>query len=332
MLRYLSAEGLRINRFWLPRVLLGALVVIVALEVSGKIDRLKELEIQLAAAPTRLESAPPAEAMILQTSKYELDWLRGRLRYPGFIGYAARLTSDFGWFFVILFTAVIGGEDYTRRTLRSFLARGVSRGRYLVAHCLALWVAAGIGVLAVVLLAAAAGPLVHAQVTDDPILLVGLDDAMLEAVRAWLTCLPFVIATLFWVVLARRAGPAMGVGIGLHFYEFLNGLILPIMAVALAGADGATASGIWRWQLRVLSVTLGYNADVLLHWGAPFMRAFFAVKPEARPILIGAMESGAETLLPTTPWRAAAFLAGYGILFLGSAMWVLRRRDVTYGT
>ena len=90
------------------------------------------------------------------------------------------------------------------------------------------------------------------------------------------------------VVLARRAGPAMGVGIGLHFYEFLNGLILPIMAVALAGADGATASGIWRWQLRVLSVTLGYNADVLLHWGAPFMRAFFAVKPEARPILIGA--------------------------------------------
>jgi hypothetical protein len=45
-----------------------------------------------------------------------------------------------------------------------------------------------------------------------------------------------------------------------------------------------------------------------------------------------AVELGAHTLLPTVPWRAVAFLAGYTVLFLGSAIWILHRRDLTYET
>jgi hypothetical protein len=218
---------------------------------------------------------------------------------------------------------VISGEDFTRRTLRVILARGVGRVPYLLTRCLALWLAAGVGVLVVTLLAAAAGPYVHARAVHDPISLEGLGEALVVAVRAWVACLPFIVATLFWAVLARRAGPAMGVGVGLHALEFLNGFVLPIVAVALAGAGDVQVPPIWRVQLQVMSVTLGHSADVFVNWGSPFMM---------KGIFIGALGLGGGSLLPTTPWRAVAFLAGYSILPLGGAMWVLHRRDVTYGT
>jgi ABC-type transport system involved in multi-copper enzyme maturation permease subunit len=186
--------------------------------------------------------------------------------------------------------------------------------------------------LAVALLSAVGGLYVHAQVSDDPISLEGLGEALLFVVRAWVTCLPFIIATLFWAVLARRSGPAMGVGIGLHFFEFLNGFVLALMAVALAGASDAQVPLFWRGQMRLLSVTLGHNADVFLYWGSPFMKAFSTATVEQKALLASASTLDGGALLPTTPWRAVAFLAGYAILFLGWATWALRRRDVTYGT
>jgi ABC-type transport system involved in multi-copper enzyme maturation permease subunit len=315
MLRLVSVEWFRISRFWLSWVLLGALVIAVPLQVSTRIGRLEELD----ADSTQ------------QSDLFEATWLRRSLRYPASIGYAVRLSLDLGWFFVILLTAVMGAEDFSRRTLRSILARGIGRTRYLVARCLALWLAAGVGLLTVTLLAAAAGPYVHARVTDDPISLTELPSATSAAlsvsVRAWLACLPFIVATLFWAVLGRRSGPAMGIGIGLHAFEFLNGFVLPIVALAAAGG-GEGVPLVWRWQLRVFSVTLGYNADVLLNWGSPFQRTSIMEALGAA----STMELGADALLPTSPWRAMAFLAGYTALFLGWAMWILHRRDLTYET
>ena len=331
MFRFLSAEWLRVSRFWLPWVLLGALVIVVTLQVNAKVSRLQELETELATAPTTGESATSFQ-MMQQSRQYEATWLQENLSYPAIIGYAARLASDVGWFFVILLTAVMGAEDFTRQTLRSILSRGVGRVDYLMTRCLALWLAAGVGVVAITLLAAASGPYVHAHVTDDPISLQGLGEALLVVVRSWLACLPFVVATLTLAVLARHAGPALGVAIGLHFYEYLNGFVLPILAMALAGASNADVAPVWRWQMGLHSVTVGYNADVFLNWGSPFMRAFFASRPEAKVLFVNLTDLGNDTLLPTTPWRAVSFLAGYTVLFLAWAMWILYRRDVTYGT
>ena len=325
--RLLSAEWFRLGRHWLTWVLLALWIVILGLQVNGKLNRLEELEAELAEPPPTGESAP-FERMTLEGNRLEAGMLRNDLRYPAFIGHVARLATGFGWFILIVFTAVMGGEDFTRRTLRGILTRGVGRGRYLMARCLAVWLAAGVAVLAVALLAAAGGPFVHAQVTDEPIAMEGLGDALLVAGRAWLACLPFIIATLFWTVLARQAGPAMGVGIGLYFFEFLNGFVLPIVALALAGAGGGEVPLIWRLQLRVLGATVGYNADVFLNWGSPFQRVSIMEALGSA----STMELGGETLLPTTPWRAMAFLAGYAVLFFGLALWILRRRDVTYGT
>ena len=325
--RLLSAEWLRIGRYWLPWVLFALLILIVVLQVNGKLNRLEELEAALAEPPSSGESTP-FDRLTLEADRLEVSVLQDDLRYPAFIGTAAQRATDVGWFFLILLTAVMGGEDFSRRTLPSILVRGVGRGRYLLARCLALWLAAGLAVLAVALLAAAAGPVVHAQVTGDPIAMEGLSEALLVVVRVWLACLPFVIATLFWAVVARQAGPAMGVGIGLHCLEFLNGFVLPIVAIAFAGATDGKLPLIWRWQLRVFGVTLGYNADVFLNWGSPFQRVSIMQALGTA----STMGLGGETLLPTTPWRAVAFLAGYAVLFFGLAMWILRRGDVTVGT
>ena len=323
MLRLASAEWLRIRKYWLPWVLLVLQIVILVLQVNAKLNRLEELEAELAELPP-MDELTPFEQFMLERDRLEASMLRDDLRYPAFIGYAARLSTGFGWFLVILLEAVMVGEDFSRRTLRSILSRGVGRTSYLLTRCLALWLAMGVGVLVVTVLATVSGPFVHSQVTEDPISLEGLGESLLYILRSWLTCLPFIVATLFWAVLARQAGPAMGVGIGLHAWEFLNGFALPVMADAVA--SGAEVPLVFRWQIRLWSVTLGYSADVFLNWGSPFMKSVFAAStpPSLEPV--------GGTLLPTTPWRAVAFLAGYTALFLGWAMWILRRRDVTYGT
>lgn len=317
MRRLIAAEWFKIGRYWLPWVLLSLLIVITVLQVDKNIDHLAELEKQT--TPVVEEETTGNLAAVIASDQERATWLRENLHYPAVIGYASRIATDFGLFFLILLSAVMGGEDFTRRTLPSILIRATSRGHYLIARCLALWLAAGVAVLTVTLLASIGGPFIHARVTEDPISLEGLGEALFCALRAWLICLPFIIATLFWAVLARHVGPAMGVGIVLHFIEFLMGFVIPMIAIIIA--KGAEVPLVYRWQVRLFSISLGYNADVFLYWGSPFMKMASTGST---------MELGSETLLPTTPWRAVAFLVGYAGIFLMWSIWIFRRRDVTY--
>jgi ABC-2 type transport system permease protein len=317
MHRLIAADWLKTGRYWLSWTLLGLMIVILVLQVNGKIDRLAELEAALASG-AEIEKSPlgpqtPAE----EAGLIEAEWLRENLRYPAFIGYATRLASDSGWFFLILLTAVMSGEDFTCGTLRSLLTRGIGRGRYLMARCLTFWLVAGVGILAVTLLAVAGGPYVHSQVADDPISLEGLGEALLVPLRLWLACLPYITATQFLVVLARQAGPALGVGISLRAMEILSRLVLPIMEILIS--SGADVPLIFHLETDLFSVTIGYSAEIFLNWGQAFTEA-----------ALTASQIGLESNMPASPWRAVAFLAGYTILFLGGAMWILRRRDITY--
>jgi hypothetical protein len=308
--KLLSAEWLRIRHYWLTWALAGAWIILLALQVNARISRLEELEAQMAAAPAAGEIAP-MDALVLQNERLELEMLQEKLRYPAFIGTAARLATGPGWFLVILFAAVMGGEDFSRRMLHTTLVRGVGRASYLLARCLALWLAVGAGVALITALTAITGFSVHSRVTSDPITFQGLGLALLYVLRAWLTYLPFIAAMLFWTVLGRGAGPAMGVGLGLHFFEYFGGFMYPMMALIIA--NGGQFPTFFRWELRLLSFSLGYSADVFLNWGSPFL-----------------VELGNESLLPTAPWRAVALLAGYSGLSLGLAIWNLHRRDVAY--
>ncbi|KPK88302.1 MAG: hypothetical protein AMJ88_19265 [Anaerolineae bacterium SM23_ 63] len=126
-------------------------------------------------------------------------------------------------------------------------------------------------------------------------------------------------------MLARNMGPALGIGISLHAWEYLNGLAIPFVAVVFANVDPSAGSMplFYLVQIKLFSITLGYNADVFLHWGAPFMR-----DPIFVATTLGLRDA---SLLPTTPPYALVVLLIYTISFFGLTLWILHRRDVTYG-
>jgi ABC-type transport system involved in multi-copper enzyme maturation permease subunit len=324
MLKFMSAEWLRMRRFWLTWVLLVLLLAILALQVNNKLSELEQLI-------TEVETGVSAEdGSTLSSHQTEVNLLliqilTADLSYPAFIGTLARHSTETGWFFAILFTVVFGGEDFSRRTIPVILTRGVSRRSYLIGRTLALWLAMGIVVLIIMALAAASGPFIHQQVTDDPITLTGLGDSLLWVLRSWITCLPFITAVLFWAVLARNMGPALGVGIGLHSLEYLYGLVLPFIAIVFANVDrtGDAVPWFYRFQIRLFSYTLGYNADIFLSWGTPYTRdAMFVTST---------LGLGGDTLLPTTPERGLAFIVSYSVVFFLWTLGLFHRRDVRCG-
>jgi len=317
--KLVAAEWLRMGRHWLSWTLLALLIVILVFQVNGKLNQLAQLEREVETGLAR-NDAPLTSAQI-EGNRYEIVLLQHDLRYPAFIGYAARLATGFGWFFVILFAAVAVGEDFSRRTLRALLARGVGRAQYVLARTLTLWLATGVAVAAITLLTAVGGLYTHTQATGDPVSLEGLGEALLYPLRAWLTCLPFVAIVVFWVVVARQAGPALGVGLSLHFLEYFMGLALPLFLIS---GPGVEIPWFFRVEGKILAVTPGYNASVFLYWGPPV---------SILPQLVDAMRAGGATFtIPTDPWRAIAFLVGYTVMSLCLAMWVLRRRDITYAS
>jgi ABC-type transport system involved in multi-copper enzyme maturation permease subunit len=326
MAKLLSAEFLRIRRYWLTWAIFTLLLIILILQVNGKINELDRLATVI---ETGLSSFDGKELSPLQIEGDRLlvEYIYKDLRYPANIGTIARLATGPGWFLIILFTAVVGGEDFTRKTLRSIFSRGLGRGKYLLIRCLALWLAAGFAILVITLIATASGPYVHFQVTTDPISLEGLGDSLLIVLRSWLTYLPFIVVTLFWVVVARNAGPAMGLGIILHTFERLLGFGIPMMMLPFSILNPNTTEmpplfHILKFLLKLLSVTVGYNTDFLVNWGpSNYLDPAFLAD-------ITGLEG--EALLPTSPWRAVGLLAGYIILFFVWAMRILRRRDVTY--
>jgi ABC-type transport system involved in multi-copper enzyme maturation permease subunit len=323
MHRLLSADFLRMRRYWLTWTLLVLLILILSLQINSKLSQLEDLKNQIQLAIDDPKNEEPG-SIPLEANQFMFDHLQQDLIYPTFIGTVAQTSTEAGWFLIILFTAVLGGEDFSRRTLSNILSRGIGRAQYLVGRCLSLWFVAGIGILILVILASAAGPFIHRLVTSDPISLQGFGDTLLFIIRTWLTYLPFIIATLFWAILACNPGPAMGVGIGLHTFELLNGFAIPFVAVVFGNLSGSEIPWFYKVQIKLFSITLGYNADVFLNWGAPFPRdPMFVAKT------LGLSDA---SLLPSTPPRSGIILLIYVVIFLFWMMRILYRRDVSYGS
>ena len=323
MVRLLSADLLRIRRFWLTWALLAVVIFIPFLQIKGKFNQLSDLENLIAQAIDK-PALDENESMLLEANRLMAEHLRQDLMYPTIIGTFVQTSTGVGWFLVILFTAVVGGEDFARGTLPNFLSRGIGRVEYATARCLSLWIVVGMGIFILAVLAATVGPFTHDQITTDPISLKGIGNTLLIIIRTWLTFLPFIIATLFWAVLARNPGPAMAVGIGLHTFEYLNGLVIPFVAVVFGNLSGSEIPWFYKIQVRIFSLSLGYNADIFQNWGAPFTRdPLFVAKT------LGLNDA---SLLPSTPLRSGIILIIFVALFLSWTVGILQRRDVSYGS
>ncbi len=315
----ISAEILRIRRYWITWVLLAAWILILSLQIRAKVNRLDELELWLADLPPVAEMNP-VEQIQTQLDMQEAEELRVGLHYPAFIGFSLRLSMVVGWFLVIIFAAVLGGEDFSRRTLRSVLARGVQRSAFLIARILAIWAAVGLALILVLIIASVIGIFVHKQVADGPIALANFWNSLFVLPRVWLSCLPFITVTLFWTVLARQAGPALGVNIAILAFErltvlFVPAVLIPLSSIRNSGGEIPSPLRLFEIQSRLLSASLGYNAEVFVRWGSLFVH-----------------QISEATILPDSPWRAAAFLVGFTILSMTGAIWILLQRDIAYAS
>lgn len=152
------------------------------------------------------------------------------ITFPGAYNQILSFILGLGGLFAVIYGAAIAGSEWTWGTLKTAVARGESRSRYLLATFAAIAVVLAVGFLFTALVGVIAAAL-GASVAG--ISLSGMGDrAALEALpehflRGWVAitetaALGFAVATL-----ARSQLAGIGVGIAVYFGETFAGLFLP---------------------------------------------------------------------------------------------------------
>jgi ABC-2 type transport system permease protein len=184
------------------------------------------------------------------------------ITFPGAYGLILGFVLGLGGLFVMAYAAAIAGSEWTWGTLKTAVARGESRSRYMLTTYLGIALVAGIGML----VAFAVGVLVTflaaklAGVSTD-----GLSDTSIfgnlpeQFLRGWyglveVGAVGFTVATL-----ARSQLAGVGAGIGIYFAESFAGLFLPDIikylpfnaASALIATNSAATGGAAQSLARV---------------------------------------------------------------------------------
>ncbi|MGH2511860.1 MAG: hypothetical protein ACRDGQ_04150 [Candidatus Limnocylindrales bacterium] len=176
------------------------------------------------------------------------------LTFPGAYALIVSFVLALGGLFVMAYAAAIAGSEWTWGTLKTAVARGESRSRYMLATYAAIALVAGIGMLVafgagvlVTFLGAKLAGVSTAGITDLSI----FGNLPEQFVRGWFGLIEvgavgFTIATL-----ARSQLAGVGAGIGIYFASTFAGAFLPDIvkylpftaANALVQADTAFAGG-----------------------------------------------------------------------------------------
>lgn len=152
------------------------------------------------------------------------------LTFPGAYAFIFSFVLALGGLFVMAYAAAIAGSEWTWGTLKTSVARGESRSRYMLTTYAGIALLAGIGMLvafAVGVLLAFLGAKLAGISTD------GIGDTSIfgnlpeQFLRGWVGLIEvgaigFTIATL-----ARSQLAGVGAGIGIYFAEMFAGAFLP---------------------------------------------------------------------------------------------------------
>lgn len=152
------------------------------------------------------------------------------LTFPGAYALILGFVLGLGGLFVMAYAAAIAGSEWTWGTLKTAVARGESRSRYMLTTFAGIAVLAGIGLLiafgvgvVVAFLAAKLAGVSTSGMTDTSI----FGNLPEQFLRGWfglaeVGAVGFTIATL-----ARSQLAGVGAGIGIYFAESFAGLFLP---------------------------------------------------------------------------------------------------------
>lgn len=211
------------------------------------------------------------------------------ITFPGAYDQILRFILGFGGLLAVTYGAAIAGSEWTWGTLKTAVARGESRSRYLLAMFAAIAVVLAVGLLFAFLVgvvAAAAGSTIAGISLDgigDRTILDKLPD---HVVRGWVTitmtaAVGFAVATL-----ARSQLAGIGVGIALYFGEAFAGIFLPdivqYMPFNLATAAVGAGGGFGGPQSTTTPLSADTALALVVVWliGALVVAAGFAERAE----------------------------------------------------
>jgi ABC-type transport system involved in multi-copper enzyme maturation permease subunit len=208
VLLLLRSELFRLNRRWMPRILLGISIVIIAFLYL------------LFWIILRTDSG----------TSTDLQRVRENLRLAAVRGTGLGFVSTFGTTVVIILTASLIGSEFGWGTIRTILPRARSRSAFLTAKVLtAILFAVAVTVIGAIVAVLASGFVTGTEQLPSSL---GPDGALRFAEstgRCFYTMLPYLALTLCITVWTRSV--AAGIGGGISFL-FLQGAIVELISLA----------------------------------------------------------------------------------------------------
>ena len=292
MIRLLRSEAFRLQRRWMPWVLLliiavGAVLVYLLIYTS--------VNAQLQAIRNgTIPDQPGTRTAIEQTVR--------QLRPDRVQAFGVSIVNGIGSIMLIVLAASHIGTEFGWGTLRTLLAHGASRSGFFVAKLATLLIFAAVFALVGVVASIAGSYLTAAIGGLETSPGVDLPAVASAAARGVFAFVPYMALAVVFAVWSRSAGAGIAAGLVAYFAESIVAGIL----VSL-NRDFATVVnyGLSRNVASITRVTVGAS--------------------------VGPAEGGAGSVASTLPdqGQAALVLVTYTALFLALAWWRLRARDVT---
>lgn len=318
--RLLRIELLKVRRRWMPWVLLGIMVAMLALFQFGMYGAHRSLE-TTPQAPLQQEEVPTfiperererlgQELMERREQQHRtrLEGLKTLLVLPRATeGIFSMFQSVGGFLIVVLAASMVGGE-YAWGTIRSTLIRGIGRSRYLLSKLLTvlLLTLAGLLVSFTFGFVFAIGTTLLMEHHIDWSFAGGLFMPRVLAMfgRTWFVLAVPISMAILVAVATRSSAAAIGVGIA---YPILESIVANVLA-NIAG-----------WGTTFQQYTIGYNISSVMALNS-----------------MGEAYTPAGVNLGNVPgkaipafWRSGGLLAGYALAFLTLAFYSFRKRDLT---
>ena len=292
MFRLLRSEIYRLQRRWMPWIMLG-LVIVVAFAIYLLIWASTQAQIELIRSGQAPQQGGPTIAQLQETL---LIVTPARVQ-----DFGVSVVAGFGSVMLIVFAASHVGTEFGWGTFRTLLAHGATRSGFLVSKAVSLVLYAFV-FMVVGTAAAIAGSYVVSSLAG---LSVGTGVDLAEVARAaaksGYTFLPYMALALAIAVWSKSAGAGIAAGLVVYFAE---GLVATLLV------------SLNRDYAQIVNWGLSRNASALTR----------TASGQGGP---GTQDPTASTL--PDPTQGAIVLAVYTVIFLALAYWRLRSRDVTVG-
>ena len=293
MLRLLRSEVYRLVRRWMPWILLFLIVLLafVAYELIWFTTNAQLALLRSGTAPSTPNGPPPAQQIAALEDAIQ------QLRPSRLSSIGVGLVTGLGTIVLIVFSASHMGTEWAWGTMRTLLAAGAGRMKFLATKYLTLVGFAIVFVIAGLIAVTGASFIVSSQAGLDT---SGFDAQLLAsaATRAVYGFFPYMALASLIALWFRSAGGGIAAGLVINFTESI-----------------------------VTQLLVQFNKDFVTVANFGISRNVASISRTGAAVRTGPDPTGLSTL--PDQGQAVLVIAAWTLLFVGLAVWRLRSRDIT---